>query len=258
MTTKALPVGLRMTYAFRRAFVYIALIFGAFLAIFPFVWMVLTSFKNYAEATASPPQFIPIMWAQRTSIIAKMITSQPLLFAGLLLWTILGVVIAWRLHKGWWGALYAIAHLAVGIAAWNLGLFGRALTWNALWAEALKALGYELTPFWDNYVKAWEIAPFGRYFINSAIMSTVTPLLIICTAAPAAYAFARMRFPGKDIVFCTLFGDHDDSGRGHLDPQLCHHLQTQMDRYLSGADPALDRERGHYLFPAPVLQEHPR
>jgi ABC-type glycerol-3-phosphate transport system permease component len=201
MTAKTLPVGLRIAYTFRKAFLYIALTFGAFLAIFPFIWMVLTSFKNYAEATASPPQFIPTMWAQRVNVVAKMVTSQPLFFMGLLLWVVLGVVIAWRLYKGWWGAIYVVAHLAVGIVVWNLGLLGRALTWNALWAEALKTLGYDLTPFWDNYVKAWEIAPFGRYFINSAIMSTVTPLLIICTAAPAAYAFARMRFPGKDVIF---------------------------------------------------------
>lgn len=60
------------------------------------------------------------------------------------------------------------------------------------------------TPQWDNYQQAWEDANFSDYFANSVIISGITVLgqLIFCTLA--AYAFASIRFPGKNILFSIL------------------------------------------------------
>ena len=45
-----------------KAFIYIFLGLGSFLMIFPFVWMLLTSFKTNAEAMAIPPTIFPTVW----------------------------------------------------------------------------------------------------------------------------------------------------------------------------------------------------
>jgi ABC-type glycerol-3-phosphate transport system permease component len=60
------------------------------------------------------------------------------------------------------------------------------------------------SPNFDNYVRAWNEANFSDYFSNSMIIAviTVTGQLIFCTLA--AYAFASINFPGKNIVFSVL------------------------------------------------------
>jgi multiple sugar transport system permease protein len=49
-------------------------------------------------------------------------------------------------------------------------------------------------------------ARIGRAFVNSLIVSTGTVILVVTTAAMAAYPLARMRFPGRDLVFVILVG----------------------------------------------------
>ena len=53
----------------------------------------------------------------------------------------------------------------------------------------------------DNFVKAWNAAPFARYFVNTIALVTLTTCmqLILCTLA--AYAFARYEFRGKTVAF---------------------------------------------------------
>ena len=60
------------------------------------------------------------------------------------------------------------------------------------------------SPNFDNYVRAWNEANFSDYFSNSMIIAviTVTGQLIFCTLA--AYAFASINFPGKNIIFSVL------------------------------------------------------
>lgn len=59
---------------------------------------------------------------------------------------------------------------------------------------------------WDNYKEAMEIAPFGRYFINSTIVTILSTIGELITTILAAYAFARINFYGRDVVFAVLLG----------------------------------------------------
>ncbi|SOC44610.1 carbohydrate ABC transporter permease [Ureibacillus acetophenoni] len=59
---------------------------------------------------------------------------------------------------------------------------------------------------WDNYLKAWEMAPFLRYTLNSIIVVIVSTIGEIITTILAAYAFSRLQFWGRDIVFAILLG----------------------------------------------------
>ncbi|MBV7338939.1 carbohydrate ABC transporter permease [Chloroflexi bacterium TSY] len=53
----------------------------------------------------------------------------------------------------------------------------------------------------ENYFATFEAIPFGRYYINSLIVSTATVLLQILTASLAAFAFGRLRFWGRETLF---------------------------------------------------------
>jgi multiple sugar transport system permease protein len=89
---------------------------------FPFVWMVLTSFKDLHETLLSPPTLLPLVW-----------------------------------HP-------------------------------------------------DNYAVAWRAADFPRYFLNSVVITGSTLVGTLATAVLAAYAFARVRFPGRDALFLVFLG----------------------------------------------------
>src|SRR5918998_207162 len=53
----------------------------------------------------------------------------------------------------------------------------------------------------ENFQAAWEFAPFGRYLLNTAFMAGTVMVLEVLTSALAAYAFARLRFKGRDFLF---------------------------------------------------------
>lgn len=59
---------------------------------------------------------------------------------------------------------------------------------------------------WQNYVDAWQAAPFARYFLNSAVVAVVTTLGQLTVSAMAAYAFARLDFYGREALFAVFVG----------------------------------------------------
>lgn len=59
-------------------------------------------------------------------------------------------------------------------------------------------------PQFINYVNAWNEADFAKYFINSVIITAVTLLGIMTTSTLAGYAFARIKFWGRNVVFAIL------------------------------------------------------
>ncbi|MFA5858645.1 MAG: carbohydrate ABC transporter permease [Elusimicrobiota bacterium] len=52
-----------------------------------------------------------------------------------------------------------------------------------------------------NYVDAWNSVPFGRFYLNSIIVAVSVTAGQLFTASLAAYAFARLQFPGRDKLF---------------------------------------------------------
>jgi len=59
---------------------------------------------------------------------------------------------------------------------------------------------------WDNYAVAWNSAPWGLYFLNSLFVSTATTILTLLVCSLAAYSFARLHFPGRNLLFLALLG----------------------------------------------------
>jgi multiple sugar transport system permease protein len=95
--------------------------FGLVMA-FPFIWMILTSFKPFEETLRNPPTLLPTVWRP------------------------------------------------------------------------------------ENYAEAWRAANFPRFFANSAVVSISTVLGTLVTSTLAGYAFARLRFPGRDVLFLVFLG----------------------------------------------------
>jgi len=58
----------------------------------------------------------------------------------------------------------------------------------------------------DNYSKVFNAAPFGRYYLNSAVVAIVVTLGQLITCSMAAYAFARLNFKGRNILFLLFLG----------------------------------------------------
>ncbi|MBD3272331.1 MAG: ABC transporter permease subunit [Elusimicrobia bacterium] len=60
------------------------------------------------------------------------------------------------------------------------------------------------SPEWFNYVIAWTKGNFGIYFFNSLFYTVTVVFGIIAISSLAAYAFSRLEFPGKNILFVVL------------------------------------------------------
>lgn len=100
--------------------IYLLLIVGAVVMIFPFVWSVLTSFKNLSESLQVPPAILPVSW-------------EPV-----------------------------------------------------------------------NYRDVWEALPFVSFFINTGLMIIGRMFFAVLLSSMAAYSFARMDFPFKNILFLLV------------------------------------------------------
>lgn len=54
---------------------------------------------------------------------------------------------------------------------------------------------------WSNFIEAWHTAPFGTYYVNTIIVVIALALVQSVTIILAAYAFGRMTFPGRNLLF---------------------------------------------------------
>ena len=99
------------------ALTYVVLVLGSIIMIFPFVWMILTSFKTQAEAMAIPPQILP--------------------------------------------------------SSWNF----------------------------DNFVTALQSLPFVNLYVNTALLILFRVLCAVIFSSMAGYAFAKLNFPCKKLLF---------------------------------------------------------
>ncbi|MEJ2749829.1 MAG: carbohydrate ABC transporter permease, partial [Anaerolineae bacterium] len=70
--------------------------------------------------------------------------------------------------------------------------------------EATGRALFPKVPQWSNYVNAWEDANFGLYFGNSVKITLITVSGQLVFSTLAAYAFARIEFPGKSFLFALL------------------------------------------------------
>jgi sn-glycerol 3-phosphate transport system permease protein len=56
----------------------------------------------------------------------------------------------------------------------------------------------------DNFARAWQAAPFARYFVNTVLLVTMVLAAQLVLVTLAAYAFARFEFPGRGVLFALV------------------------------------------------------
>ncbi len=102
----------------------------------------------------------------------------------------------------------------------HLAIIGLALLWSiptiALLVSSFRDPGAVVTSGWwnvlrepldltfDNYRRVLEQRGMGQAFVNSLIITVPSTLLVILVAAAAAYAFAWMQFPGRNLLFLVV------------------------------------------------------
>ena len=95
------------------------------------------------------------------------------------------------------------------LAAWALGILWVLPLVFAFWTAFHPAefstrflLSAPLTL--ENFEKAWQAAPFARYFVNTVTLVTMILGAQLVLVTLAAYAFARFEFPGRDVAFALV------------------------------------------------------
>lgn len=83
--------------------------------------------------------------------------------------------------------------------------------WMASTSLRLPRESFTLPPKWlptdfaiDNYAAVFRAVPFFGFFLNSVFISGMVVAGQVVVASMAAYAFARLRFPGRDLLFGLL------------------------------------------------------
>ena len=69
--------------------------------------------------------------------------------------------------------------------------------YNSEWVPQL----YTLSPTLENYTEAFTAVPLGGYFVNTILFTLGTTAAMLAVTVLAAFAFSRLQFRGKDLVF---------------------------------------------------------
>ena len=75
---------------------------------------------------------------------------------------------------------------------------------NAAYNSETVPAFFTLTPTMQNYITAFTEVPLGKYFLNTLIFTVITTAAMLLVIVFSAYAFARLDFKGKNLVF-TIF-----------------------------------------------------
>ena len=107
-------------------------------------------------------------------------------------------------------ALQILNHAALGLVAL---LFLFPFFWmvsNALRSNAeVLAIPVRILPSvfeWNNFAVTWTQLPFGRFFLNSLIVSGSVTVITVIVSCLSGYAFARLKFPGRDALLMAYLG----------------------------------------------------
>ena len=152
---------------------YIILILCGLIMVIPFIWMVTTALKTQIEVNKGNVGFIPI-----------------------------DDIVIYR--EG--GQEYNVKIVKIDGDSAYVNFFDsenqivKEKAYTKVPAALLKNVK-KLKPHWENFGKAFSKVPFGRYFLNTIFTSLSVMIGVIVTGALAAYAFARMHFYGKEVLF---------------------------------------------------------
>ena len=141
--------------------------------------------------------------------------------------------------------LYAMAFMTVAPFLWMLLAsfkdLGEILQYPPTWIPQRIIL--------DNFVNAFQAAPFGRFYFNSLFVASAVTLGQLFTCSLAAYAFARLHFPGRDVLFYIFLGTMMVPGQVTMIPGfMVLHWLGWIDTYAALIVPGLASAFGTFLL----------
>ncbi len=105
--------------------------------------------------------------------------------------------------RPFWGELTATLILGLGALVMILPLFWSLATSFKSYSEVFTNPYGLLPQKWQlqNFWEVFKVVPFQLYFLNTLKITALCTMGTLATSAVAAYAFARLRFPGRDFLF---------------------------------------------------------
>src|SRR2546428_870686 len=102
----------------------------------------------------------------------------------------------------------ALCHVVLALGAifmilpmlWMLSTSFKPPTEVSLWPPHL----LPQAPTLANYTGIFEVAPFGRFFLNSVTLSLAATLSVVVTSLVAGAVFGKYRFPGRAVLFMLI------------------------------------------------------
>lgn len=73
--------------------------------------------------------------------------------------------------------------------------------------DEARAIPLRLFPsewIWRNFIEIWQVTPLGRAFLNSFFIGACVTAGVLVTSTMAGYGFAKLRFPGRDVLFLII------------------------------------------------------
>jgi multiple sugar transport system permease protein len=98
---------------------------------------------------------------------------------------------------------------------------------------------------WENFVEVWRTVPFLRYYFNSLGIALVVTVGQVFTSACAAYAFARLDWPGRDKLFLAYLATMMVPGAVTMVPNFI--LMKSLPEWLGVILPFIDWDAMRYL-----------
>lgn len=109
-----------------------------------------------------------------------------------------------RLPKGFAWKLFSYSVLVLGAIISLVPFIWMTLASLMTLGESLGSNFIPSALHFENYVDAWQGAQFSHYLLNSVIITLITLAGELTFSTMAAYAFARIKFPGRDVIFAVL------------------------------------------------------
>lgn len=75
-------------------------------------------------------------------------------------------------------------------------------------------------PRWANYKDIWTVIPLGRFILNTTEITIIVTLLQLLTSSFAAYAFAKLQFKGRDVLFLAYIATIAVPWQAYMVPQF--------------------------------------
>lgn len=125
--------------------------------------------------------------------------------------------------------------LAIGAAAMVAPFFWQLLTSLQTFGQAMH-VPPTFTPSWQwsNYAEVFRSTPFLQQFLNTVVITVVRVLAQLLFCSMAAYAFARLRFPGRNALFLLILAVLMVPGQLYLLPQYQMVMQLGQLNTLTG------------------------